>query len=122
MLLTLLGTIAELPPNRDYVTTGGLIITTLLTVIGGVLGTLIQSNRKLTRRGMEAAESAADRSEPTGNGFAKNVQASLARIEQVQRQQGRDIGGMREEIRTERQERIGLVTELRDHIKESRKK
>lgn len=113
---------ADLPPTHDYITTGGLVITTLLTVIGGVLIALIQSNRKLTRRGVNAAEVAAERSEPTGNGWSKKVTEALARIEREQtrqaqalRQQGRDIGGIREEIRIDRRVLV-------DHITESRRK
>lgn len=36
---------------------------------------------------------------PTGNGFAKRVEAELGHVR-------RDIGGLREELRTERRERI----------------
>lgn len=100
---------AAADPATPYITPGGQIILVLISTLGIVLVALIQSGRKLTKRGVEAAEVAATRSEPTGNGFAVDVKAALARIEQTQRQQGRDIGGIREEIRLERVERTTLA-------------
>lgn len=99
---------AELPPNRDYITTGGLILVALVTTVGTVLAALIQSNRKLTRRSVDAAEVAAERAEPTGNGFAEQVTTALERIEATQIEHGRDIGGIRQDMRAERIERMAL--------------
>lgn len=107
---------SELPPSRDYITTGGAVLMTMMTVLGTVLIALIQSNRKLTRRGVDAAETAAERSEPTGNGFAADVKRALARVESAQARMERDIGGIREEQRTERTERIALAAALSGHI------
>ncbi len=106
----------ELPPNRDYITTGGLIICALLSAFSAVIVALVQSNRNMTKRGMKAAEVAAVRSEPTGNGWADEVKDTLERIEAKQAEQSRDIGGIREEQRTERVERVALAYALSKHI------
>lgn len=109
MLYHLIEVTSPVSHGRDYITLGGGIIMTMLGVIGSVLVALIQSNRRLTKRGMRAAETAAERAEPTGNGYADRTEKALARIE-------RDIGGIREEQRTERLERIDLARALRAHI------
>lgn len=123
MLYHLIEVTSPVSHGRDYITSFGGIITTMLGVIGSVLVALIQSNRRLTKRGMEAAETAADRAgtaaeraEPTGNGYADRTEKALARIEATQLQQSRDIGGIREEQRTERLERIALARALSAHI------
>lgn len=128
----------ELPPARDYITTGGLVLVALITVVGGILTALIERGRRETKRGnasalvaaveaKEAAEQAADLAAPTGNGFATRITDALERIEaqqarqggeqrrqaQVQRQQARDIGGIREEIRIDRRQLVEHITESR---------
>lgn len=82
--------------GRDYITTGGVVICTMLTVLGGVLIALINNNRGLTKRSLEAAESAADRSAPTGNGYAKRTEDQLTWLV-------REVGGMRADQRVTNQ-------------------
>lgn len=95
--------------GRDYITTGGVVICTLVTSTTGVLVALIQSNRRLTKRSLEAAETAADRSEPTGNGFALDVRTALQRIE-------RDIGGIRSDQRATTQRVDELARRFNHHL------
>lgn len=113
--------------GHEYITTGGQIIIALIVTMGAVIGPLLLSTRNQAKKATDAghgakraAETAGRLSEPTSNGFAAGVTHALERIEQAQRQQGRDLGGIRAEMRTEREERIALAAQFRDHIKESR--
>lgn len=101
-----------IPSNREYITTGGAVIIALITTLGAVIGPLLLSTRKEAKRATDAghqakraAEEAGVLSKPTGNGFAADVKATLARIE-------RDLGGIREEIRIERKERLLLASAI----------
>lgn len=95
--------------GRDYITTGGVIICTLVTSTTAVLVALIQSNRRLTKRSLKAAETAADRSEPTGNGFALDVREALKRIEL-------DVGGIRSDQRATNHRLDTLTNRFNKHM------
>lgn len=103
MLLDLLQAVGPIvPEGRDYITTGGAVLIALITTVGGVLTTQGWRTRKAVNRAATSAQDAADKVTPVSNGFTGKVEATLARIE-------RDLGGIREEMRTERSERIMLA-------------
>lgn len=67
-----------------------------------VLVALIESVRRRAGRAEKRATEASRQTVPTGNGFATHVREALGRIEREQRELGRDIGGIREELRDDR--------------------
>lgn len=100
------------PEHRDVITTGGGIVVAIVTAVGGIQIALIQSGRK-------AAKAAA--AQTVGNGddhsavteALEQVQAELIRqrrdaerharqSEERHRENRRDIGGIREELRLDR--------------------
>ncbi|MEJ7633259.1 hypothetical protein [Aeromicrobium sp.] len=107
-------------PIEPFISLGGGIIITMLTGGFGLLS--IWLNKRLNRIDTSASK-AAELAEPTGNGFALEIKETLARqdrtlgrIERELTTHGRDIGGIREEQRTERVERIALAHALSHHI------
>lgn len=105
------------PEHRDIITTGGTIVVALITAIGAAGIELIRRGNKVSRRAAARAGDAAslagqavEQTKATGNGHAKRVENALADILATQREQAKDIGGLREELRDERRERQ-LLTE-----------
>lgn len=90
------------PEYRDFISAGTYILGTLITILGAVMVAMIN-------RTNNNAKKAAAHSEPTGNGFVQEVTEALERIENTQTEQGKDIGGIRGDMRAERTERMALA-------------
>lgn len=79
----------------------GTVITTYVVVI-----TALTPVRREARRARTAAETAADTPATASDDIARQL-----------REIARDIGGIREEIRTERRERLSFERDMRDKLK-----
>lgn len=114
------------PEHSDVITTGGAIVVALISAVGFVLAALVQSGRKASKRAESAAQTAVEQT--SGNEadhthvaeLLEQVQAAVIRQERkaeqhqaessaFRREVRRDIGGIREEMRTERSERHQLA-------------
>ncbi len=100
------------PEHRDVITTGGQVLIAIVTTLGAIQVALIQQGRRENRRILDAAQAAAERSEPTGDGFARRVEAALARVEH-------DLGGVRSEIRATNRRLDTTAERLDRHIDRS---
>lgn len=124
--LVALAQVTQVPPvtpAHDYITTGGQVILAALGVGVAWITWRTELARKESKRATDAghqakraAETAADLSTPTGNGFAGDVREILTRIERRQEEQAADMGGIRAEIRGERSERMLLARVLSNFI------
>lgn len=74
------------PEHRDVITTGGQVLIALFSLGGIVFGGVLELLRREVVKAKDAARTAADRSAPTGNGYAARTEASLDRIEAVARE------------------------------------
>jgi len=101
-----------------------LIFSACATVVGGVLVALIQRNTNATkeattaaRRAAKAADDAADCLDPTtSTQILEAVTEVRTELRDHRRETQRDIGGLREEMRLERRERMQLDARVSDHI------
>lgn len=69
-------------------------------------------------RSRQIAEQARDYAEPTGNGFAGDLRAFMARTDASLVEVRRDVGGIRSELREERTERREADADLRRRLDE----
>lgn len=102
------------------------LVGVLVTTVGAVVVAALNRTHgvaKDARKAATAAEQARDYARPTGNGFAEDTTGALSRIEGVlgvvvarQDEQGRDIGGIRSELRALRAEDTRLHQRITDEI------
>jgi len=85
------------------------VVVALVAALGGILVALIQSTRR-------QASLAAERSAPTGNGYAGRTEAALARLEAIAESTQRDIGGLRAEVRATRRQLDHTARRLDRHL------
>ena len=88
---TLLQLVGLAPEHRDVITTGGQIVLAAIGLMTALVGYFLERLRREVKTGRAAQEEtaenarlAAERSEPTGNGFAGEMRAAVARIEKGQ--------------------------------------
>lgn len=121
------------PEHRDVITTGGAVVIAVVGVIGSIQVALIQSGRKASKRAEDAAQTAVAQTVSNGDDHSavqellEQVQAELIaqrrdaerharQSEERHRESRRDIGGIREEIRLEREERHQLAEYVIDNL------
>lgn len=102
---TLLQLVGLAPEHRDVITTGGQIVLAAIGLLIAVVGYFTERLRrevKKTRRGQqeigENARLAAERSKPTGNGFAARTEAKLDWLIQSHTDLSSDVRGLRVEV------------------------
>jgi hypothetical protein len=94
-------------PIEPFVSLGGVLISVIVTGCFGLLS--IWLNKRLNTIDTKTGEGAGTVVRELDPEFKAKVTEALEAIQNTQATQGRDIGGLREENRTERQERILLA-------------
>ncbi|PSK95760.1 hypothetical protein CLV30_12812 [Haloactinopolyspora alba] len=92
------------------------LVGVLITASSSVLVAALNRTRGVANDAATAAKAAVaarDYAQPTGNGYAEDTVATLGRIEQAQTEMGKDIGGLRSELRTDRRTNADAFAELR---------
>lgn len=114
------------PEHSDVITTGGQLLIALVGVFGAIQVALIQSGRKAAKNAAAAAETAV--AQTVGNEadhtvvteLLEDLQAEFIRMrvdaDERHRETRADIGGIREELRTERAERHQLAEYVIDNL------
>ena len=85
---TLIQLVGLAPEHRDVITTGGQIVLAFLGLMTVLVTYFLERLRREVKKGRDGQEEtaenarlAAERSKPTGNGYALRTEQSLARIE-----------------------------------------
>ncbi|MEU8327301.1 DUF2746 domain-containing protein [Micromonospora sp. NPDC048839] len=99
------------------------IVTACGTVSVALIGVVVELLRRQHKRLGEVKAHAAAARDQVQNSHTTNLRddidrvlAGLDQVIETQRQHGKDIGGLREELRTERIERIDVERRLDNHL------